>query len=264
MPFVKQMNRGQEKTHHEEAQQEGLEPWNEWFTDLFEHIIMLKFGYDDISFKFQEDEAIDPSEQATIDQILVTAKIYHPDEIRANRGDDPMADDMREQMDMATFNAAPNSTVLSPDQQAAEDKRQQTNLKATQQHQLAMQAAAPKPEPGQPAKPAESTPATKAHELELAKLSQPVVTVAAPVVNVTPAPVTINAPPAEVNVEVGAVRVQNAPHSARHEPRKAEHTTTVVKRDPHTKELFAEITETTRRVVSSQRVDGKLVAKVED
>ena len=139
MPFIKQMNRGQEKTHHDEAAAEGFEPWLEWTANLITSIIALKFGYDDIVFGWKEDEETDQYQRAQIEQIMVNAKIYHPDEIRQRRGDEPMADDLREQMDMATFSATPNATILSEDQQAAKDEQA-----------VAVAAAKPAPVIGQP------------------------------------------------------------------------------------------------------------------
>lgn len=142
MPFLKQMNKGQEKTHHEEAAAEGLGPWLRWYADLFDHIIRLKWGWADLEFRWEMDEAIDPAEQATIDVQLVNAKIYHPDEIRAMRGDDAMPDDMRLQMDMPNYNGAANSTQLPEEQQAAKDEAA-----------AALAAAKPAPVIGGPGKP---------------------------------------------------------------------------------------------------------------
>ena len=209
MPFIKQMNKGQEKTHHDESAQEGLEPWQRWLSDLFETVMRLKFGFADLSFRWEEDEAIDPAEQATIDVQMVTAKIYHPDEIRAQRGDDPMDPEKREQMDMAAFNPAMNATVLSPDQQEAQN-----------QHAIAMAAAKPAPViapgPNKPT-PAEDK-AQKDHEITLAKLGAPIVnfpaaapiTVTAPTVNISPPSIKVE--PADVFIDVGptSVRIDNA------------------------------------------------------
>jgi hypothetical protein len=210
MPFIKSMNKGQEKTHHDEAQSEGLEPWQMWFADLVGFIIRVKFGYPDLKLHWEEDEALDPLEAAQVDEILVNTKIYHPDEIRAKRGDDPMSDEMRAQMDVATFNAAPNSTILPDDQQAAKDD-------------AAKELAASKPAPVMAAKPTpEESAAQKAHEIEVAKSGAPVVTVAAPHVEVAPAAVHVDGPTihlpemkaADVFVDVGATTVKvDAPRS---------------------------------------------------
>jgi hypothetical protein len=134
MPFIKQMNKGQEKTHHEEAGSEGLAPWMEWIKNLMDYIIALKFGRPDVVFRWKEAESTDELTRAQIDQIMIANKIYHPDEVRQARGDNPMPPEMRGQMDMATFSNTPNATILPPDQQAVKDEQS-----------LAMQAAKPAP-----------------------------------------------------------------------------------------------------------------------
>ena len=119
--FVKQMNRATADNAKETALEEGLQPIKLWISDLVDYVHRVKFGIVDLELKWEESEAVAPTEQATIDVQLVGAKIYHPDEIRQRRGDDPMTPEMRGQMDVATFNAAANSTILPDDQQAAKD-----------------------------------------------------------------------------------------------------------------------------------------------
>jgi hypothetical protein len=162
LPFIKMMNRATSESHGQQTQEEGLEPWKLYVSDLINHIIRLKWGAKDIEFRWEENEATDPSDQATIDVALVNSKLYHPDEIRAKRGDDPMSPEMRAQMDMPTFNGNSNSIVLPPDQQAEADARSQ----ATAEHAASLQ---PKTGP--------SDSATKAHELAIAKAQKPGVTV---------------------------------------------------------------------------------------
>src|SRR5581483_9110995 len=82
MPFVKMMNRGQEQMHHQEAVQEGVEPWQKWFCDFIDRIIALKFGWRDLTFRWHEDDPVDPVDQAKIDASDIESAIYHPDEIR--------------------------------------------------------------------------------------------------------------------------------------------------------------------------------------
>lgn len=145
MPFLKSMNKGQEKTHHDEAAQEGLEPWLEWMANLINAVIALKFGYRDIVFRWKEDEATDEVQRATIEQIHVNAKIYHPDEIRQKRGDEAMPDELRAQMDMPTFAQTANATVLPPDQQAERDKAAQDLAAAKPAPVIAPPGAKPAP-----------------------------------------------------------------------------------------------------------------------
>jgi hypothetical protein len=140
MPFIKQMNRGQEKTHHDESQEEGLGPWLHFVASQVNEIIRMKFGFNDIVFQWKEAEETDEAARAVIEASQVQNKIYHPDEIRQRRGDEPMPPNLRAQMDLATFSAAVNSTILPPDQQAAQDKSAQ-----------ALAAARPAPVIGHPA-----------------------------------------------------------------------------------------------------------------
>ena len=142
MPFVKMMNKGQEETHHSEAAEEGLKPWLEWFANFINTLIAIKWGYRDVVFRWKETDDTDPQVQATIDKMLVEAKIYHPDELRAKRGDAPMPDEMRLQMDMANY--VPSGTVLPPEQQAEADERAEKQAEAQAGRDEAMLAAAGK------------------------------------------------------------------------------------------------------------------------
>jgi hypothetical protein len=188
-PFIRQMNRATADSHHEAAIQQGLEPVLRWLSNLIDGIIELKFGAPDLCFRWEEDDAIDPQEQATIDVALVGAKIYHPDEIRAKRGDDPMPDAQRAQMDLATFNAAANSTVLPDEQQQAQND-----------HALAMQAAKPAPVVG-PTPEAKKEDEARFEKLMAALKQAPAnITVEAPQVHIAPAAVNVTAPPINVTL----------------------------------------------------------------
>ena len=260
MPFIKMMNRASGEQHNKESTEEGLAPWQHWLASIFDYVMRVKFGYTDLEFHWEEEDATDPLEQAQIDQILVNAKIYHPDELRAKRGDDAMPDDMRGQMDLATFNAAPNSTVLPDDQQQAQND-----------HALAMQEAKPAPIVASPADKAKD--AAKATEdlLKFAaamrspastiKVESPTVNVAPAAVNVTTPPVTVNMPEmkaSDVFVDVGATNVRVDPGKAAAPRGKQEYS--VRKVDG---QLVGEIIE--RRVITGARdADGNLVAKLED
>lgn len=197
MPFVKQMNRGQEKTHHDEAAQEGLEPWLEWFATLINGIILHKFGFDDLIFRWKEDEATDEATRATIAVQYVTAKIYHPDEIRAQMGDEPMSPEMRDQMDMATFSSTVNATILPDDQQEKKDNAS-----------MALAAAKPAPvmaAPGTKPPPTQKSADDAAPVVNHFKFDAPQITIAPPAINIAPPAVTIA--PAAVNVTSPPVTV---------------------------------------------------------
>lgn len=258
MPFIKMMNRASGEQHNTESNEEGQMPWQAYFTDMFNLLIPLKWGWKDLCFRWEEEEETDPTAQADIDVKLVNAKIYHPDEIRAQRGDEAMTDDMRGQMDLATFNAAVNSTVLPDDQQQAEND-----------HALAMQEAKPAPvvASGGDAKKWEQFMAL----LEKRDAPAPVhINVEGPVINpakveVHPAAVTVNNTNPEIKlgdtfVEVGATNVKVDKQSAVTGAVRTYETS----RGPNG-ELVGKIHDTvTRNVTASKGADGKIVAKVSE
>jgi hypothetical protein len=188
-PFIRQMNRATAQTHQETATQQGLEPVLRWITNLLNDVIAYKFGYPDLCFKWEQDDPIAPTDQATIDVALVGAKIYHPDEIRQKRGDEPMKPDMRAQMDVATFNAAANSTVLPDEQQQAQND-----------HALAMQAAKPAPVVGPTPEAKKEDEARFEKFIAAVKQAPANITVEAPQVHIAPAAVNVTSPPVNVTL----------------------------------------------------------------
>jgi hypothetical protein len=145
MPFVKMMNRATGQTHAEQQKEEGSLPYASYLADLMNHVILLKFGRRDVVFRWEEEVATDPLEEAQRFNLYATMKAMHPDEIRQALGMDAMAADMRAQMDMPNYSPAATATVLPPDQQAEADKRSADEAKA-------QAALAPKPGPGVPGK----------------------------------------------------------------------------------------------------------------
>jgi hypothetical protein len=145
MPFVKMMNRASGQTHAEQQKEEGTLPYASYLADLMNHVIMLKFGRRDIVFRWEEEVATDPLEEAQRFALYLTNKVYHPDEVRQKLGDDAMTPELRAQMDQPTVSNGVNATVLPPDQQAEADQRNEDKMKAQ---------AAMAPKPGAPGAPA--------------------------------------------------------------------------------------------------------------
>lgn len=123
MPFTKMMNRASGQQHAQQQKDEGIIPYLGWIAEIFNHYIRLKFGWRDVVFRWEEETESDPLEEAQRFQLYLSGKVYHPDEVRQKLGDEPMADDLRAQMDQPTFSQAPNATVLPPDQQSDADDR---------------------------------------------------------------------------------------------------------------------------------------------
>ncbi len=130
MPFVKIMNRATGQQHAQQQEEEGALPVRRWLAQTMNWIIAFKFGMPDLVFRWTEEIATDPLQEAQRLGILVDKKLLHPDEGREDLGRDPMPAAMREQMDQPTFAASVNATVLPPDQQADADKRKQAEIDA--------------------------------------------------------------------------------------------------------------------------------------
>lgn len=97
---TKQMNRATAETAHEQALQEGIAPIQNWVKSLMNRIIKGPrfFGYTDLTFSWEEEEAVDPLTQAQVNQIYVNAKVLHPDEVRADLGREPLTAEQKEDL----------------------------------------------------------------------------------------------------------------------------------------------------------------------
>lgn len=81
--FVKELNRATASTAKETALQEGLAPIMRWVAELMTSIIHQLFGYEDLEFSWQEEEVVDPLEQAQVLDIYVKAGVMDQNEARA-------------------------------------------------------------------------------------------------------------------------------------------------------------------------------------
>ncbi|MGD0216341.1 MAG: phage portal protein [Desulfobaccales bacterium] len=84
-PFVQTINRATAETAQEAALSEGLAPLMEWMADFINYALQ-SFGFDQVEFTWMQDSAMDPLEQAQIDDLDVRNGIRLRSEIRASRG----------------------------------------------------------------------------------------------------------------------------------------------------------------------------------
>ncbi|MHB8668929.1 MAG: phage portal protein, partial [Burkholderiales bacterium] len=89
-PFIKQMNRATADTQKEEAREQGLIPRMRSIKNVMNLITHKFLQQPDISFGWKIEEATDPVDQATIDTEYVKAGIFSIDEVRSERGKDPV------------------------------------------------------------------------------------------------------------------------------------------------------------------------------
>lgn len=97
-PFVAQVNRSTAETAKEAEISEGLEPFKAWIKSTIDMAIVRYFGASDLEFMWAKDADIDPLIQSQIDQIYVSAKVLHPDEVRAEMGRDPLTPEQKADM----------------------------------------------------------------------------------------------------------------------------------------------------------------------
>jgi SPP1 gp7 family putative phage head morphogenesis protein len=140
-PFIKEMNRATAQTAKEAATQEGLFPIMHWVKDLVDLLIWRYWGYVDLEFGWDEDEAVDPLTQSQIDDVNIKNGSKSIDEVRLARGDDPIG------MPNAVF--LPTGPVLLSEliHQAKTDPTGE--LKQQQQAEQARQLAEAKAKGGQ-------------------------------------------------------------------------------------------------------------------
>lgn len=96
---VKQMNRATAETEKDSADEAGVVPIQLWIKNLVDYIIWKYFGYTDIEFSWEEEEAIDPLIQAQVAQIYEGMGVLLADEIRADLGKPPITPEQQAQID---------------------------------------------------------------------------------------------------------------------------------------------------------------------
>jgi hypothetical protein len=112
-PFIKQVNRATAESAHDAAIEEGLAPVMQWVMNLMNFIVQYKFGYADLCFDWDTEEAQDPLERAQVDQIYLQCEVLTVDEVRQELGRDPLTDEQMEKIKamrpapVSPFGAAP-------------------------------------------------------------------------------------------------------------------------------------------------------------
>lgn len=70
-PFVKQQNRATAGTAQDQSLQEGLLPLMQWVKSMMDYIVVMVFGYADLEFAWEEEEAINPVDQSKIQDLKI-------------------------------------------------------------------------------------------------------------------------------------------------------------------------------------------------
>jgi len=89
-PMVKEVNRATAESEMERATNEGIMPLMLFTKRIIDRIIATQFGAPDLHWKWDVEEERDPTETANIDKTLVSAGIMTINEIRSERGLEPV------------------------------------------------------------------------------------------------------------------------------------------------------------------------------
>lgn len=91
-PFIRQMNKGTAGEDQDRGLEEGLEPIKLWVKRLIDGVIQDDQGCPDLEFCWRQAVAIDPVDQAHIDDMALRNGSATIDEVRAARGAAPLPD----------------------------------------------------------------------------------------------------------------------------------------------------------------------------
>jgi SPP1 gp7 family putative phage head morphogenesis protein len=117
-PFIKSNNRATAQTAADQAQSEGLLPRMNWIRNLINSMIWKYFGYTDLEFDWDQEEALEPLEAAQIEDIKIKNGSLSVDEVRQADGKPPIG------MGCAVYTATGPISVVDFDKQQAEQKKQ--------------------------------------------------------------------------------------------------------------------------------------------
>lgn len=86
----KMMNRASAQVSQTASQEEGIKPWMDWAKRLVDYIIQVKMGFESYEIGFSPEFDTDITKQSKVDQLDVHEGIRTRDEVRYDRGLDPL------------------------------------------------------------------------------------------------------------------------------------------------------------------------------
>lgn len=89
-PFIRQMNRATAKSAQEVSTDEGTLALLRWLKPLLNYLVRVVMGETDVEVSIQTGRSSDPLKQSQIDASDVSNGILSPNEVRAERGLDPV------------------------------------------------------------------------------------------------------------------------------------------------------------------------------
>ena len=89
-PLVRAVNRATAESAYDQSLDEGLSPLMMWVKNIVDDIITRWFGYDDVEMVWDDIKKVDPAEKEERDLPLIQQGIISRDDLRADRGLEPL------------------------------------------------------------------------------------------------------------------------------------------------------------------------------
>jgi phage portal protein BeeE len=89
-PLVKAVNRATAESAYDQSLDEGLQPLMIWVKNIVDDIITRWFGFPDLEMVWDDIKKVDPQEKEQRDLVAVEAGVISRDDIRADRGLEPL------------------------------------------------------------------------------------------------------------------------------------------------------------------------------
>lgn len=105
--LVKETNRATAETTQDAGKAEGVASLSKYLKEIMDILIQDYMGFKNVEFKYMEEEAQKPLEQAQVNDIYIKNGTLLPDEVREDLGRDPLTDEQkaeREKMNQSNQN----------------------------------------------------------------------------------------------------------------------------------------------------------------
>lgn len=110
--LVKETNRATAETTQDAGKAEGMASLAKYLKEIYDILLQNYMGLKGVEFRFMEEEAQKPLEQAQVNEIYIRSGVLTQDEVREDLGRDPLTDEQRAAMEKAK-NSAVNPYMLN-------------------------------------------------------------------------------------------------------------------------------------------------------
>lgn len=95
--LVKETNRATAETTQDAGKAEGMASLSKYLKEIYDILLQDYMGFKGVEFRFMEEEAQKPLEQAQVNDIYIKNGTLLPDEVREDLGRDPLTEEQKQQ-----------------------------------------------------------------------------------------------------------------------------------------------------------------------